>query len=80
MFIRNCSNKYGGIIERYLSTCGQPPIMLVFDFSAGVIYHGNQCSEQLSPSEVENINQFKNGKLSPVGEQYVRVYLDTTNY
>jgi len=55
--------------------------MLVFDFSAGVVYHGNQCGEQLSPSEVESfINQFKNGKLSPVGEQYVRVYLDTTNY
>jgi len=43
--------------------------MLVFDFSAGVVYNGGHCGEQLSPGEVGSlVNQFKNGKLTPVGK------------
>ena len=69
VFIKSCSDRYGGIVERYLSTCSQPPVLLVFDFSAGVVYHGNQCGEHLSPKELETfINLFENGKLTPVGE------------
>ena len=70
VFIKSCSDRYGRIIERYLSKCSQPPVLLVFDFSAGVVYHGNKCGEHLSSGEVESfISKFKNGLLSaPIGE------------
>lgn len=59
-------SKYGAIIERYMKACSQLPVLLIFDFSAGAIYHCTLCGEKLSANEIENfVNHFSDGNLTP---------------
>lgn len=66
------STKYGAIVERYMSTCHQPPVLLIFDFSADAIYHCSQCGDKLSANEIEKfVSQFNDKKLTPTGKYIV---------
>lgn len=51
-----------------MKACSQPPVLLIFDFSAGAVYHCTLCGERLSANEIENfVNHFSDGKLTPTG-------------
>ena len=64
------SSKYGAIVERYISSCRHPPVLLIFDFFTDAIYHSSVCGDKLSPNEVEKfVSDFSEGKLTATGQQ-----------